>query len=263
MERAAGFYHWRAFMKIRQNANNGGIRRYVLQCFAITLLFPMISPAQTTNENPNYTDEIISLKGKAIKGNIIKIDGTTLYVEITKNNGTEIITYDINSLKEIRKDFGSIKIEIGNRTTQKTVAEALSTSTVRETPSPVSLSARKDTAAALTIERDSIYVGALDKEDTYKTQSALVDHLPSRLKSTGTEYPSEAIKERLEGVVELRLWIDKEGIPRKYKLVQCTDPIFVENSVASVMKWEFSPATVKGTPVGVWASVSFEYKFQK
>ena len=51
----------------------------------------MVSPAQRINENPNYTDEIISLKGKAIKGNIIKTDGTNLYVEIPKNNGTEIL----------------------------------------------------------------------------------------------------------------------------------------------------------------------------
>jgi TonB family protein len=243
--------------------NNRHMKCYVIQCFALTLLFSMISLSQTINENLNYRDEIISLKGKSIKGNILKIDGTTLYVEITNNRRTKIITYDINSLKEIRKDFGSITIEIGNRPPQKIVAQALTTAPLISIPSPVSLSAGKDTTAALAIERDSIYVGALDKVDTSKTQSSLVDHMPTRLRSTGTEYPSEAIKERLEGIVELRLWIDKDGIPQKYKIVESTDPIFVESSVASVMKWEFSPATVKGIPVGVWASVSFDYKFQR
>ena len=130
-------------------------------------------------------------------------------------------------------------------------------------PGPGIAGLRKDTASASTIEHDSIYVGALDKVDTSKTQSALVDHLPTRVRSVGTVYPEKAIKEMLEGIVELRLWIDKEGIPQKYKLVECTDPIFVPGSVESVMKWEFSPATVKGIPVGVWASISFEYKFQK
>ena len=232
----------------------------------ITFPVTMISSSQTTNENLNYPDEIISLQGKAIKGSILKIDGTTLYVEITKHHKSQIITLEIDSLKEIRRDFGAIKIEIGNRTPQKIVAQASTSSSPINTPSQVSSSAgsvEKDTTAALAIERDSIYVGSLDKVDTSKTQSALVDHLPTRLKSIGTEYPSEAIKERLEGVVELQLWIDKEGMPQKYKIVQCTDPIFIPTSIASVMQWEFSPATVKGTPVGVWASVSFEYKFQK
>lgn len=231
-------------------------------CFVLTLLFSMISSSQTANENLNYTDEIISSKGKAIRGEIVKIDGTTLYVKINRNNRSQIIAYDIDSLKEIRKDFGSIKIEIGNRTTQENFAQAVAASRSKEAPSSFIDSPEKDTTAALAIERDSIYVGALDKDDTSKTQSTLVDHMPTRLKSIGTEYPSEAIKERLEGVVELRLWIDKEGIPQKYKVVEYTDPIFIPNSVACVMKWEFSPATVKGTPVGVWASVSFKYMFQ-
>ena len=38
-----------------------------------------ISPAQTANDIANSTDVIIPLKGKPIKGNIIKFDGTTLY----------------------------------------------------------------------------------------------------------------------------------------------------------------------------------------
>ena len=118
----------------------------------------------------------------------------------------------------------------------------------------------RDTAAAIAIERDSIYVGTLDRKDTSQSQSAFVDQLPFTTRREESEYPPEAKAKRLAGFVELRLWIDREGVPSKYTIVQCTDSIFVANSVAAAMKWEFSPAIVKGTPVGVWASVTFEYK---
>jgi len=250
-------------MKLWRRMISRPILYSALHCFVLTLLFSIGSFSQAENEDPNYPDEIISSNGKAIKGNIVKIDGTTVYVEVTRKMRTIIITYDIDSLKEIRKDFGAIKIEISGREKQKEIAPMVSTPLPIEKPRQFSPSIARDTAAALAVERDSIYVGALDKEDTSKTQSALVDHLPTRLSSVGTEYPSEAIKERLEGEVELRLWIDKQGIPQKYEVVECTDPIFIPNSVACAMKWEFSPATVKGTPVGVWASVTFNYMFQK
>jgi hypothetical protein len=67
----------------------------------------------------------------------------------------------------------------------------------------------------------------------------------------------------MEGIVKLRLWVDRDALPRKCEIAESTDPIFVETSVASAMKWEFSTAVVKGSPVGVWASISFEYKYQR
>jgi TonB family protein len=250
-------------MNTHQRARDTRSRRWIIACFAATLLLSPIASTQTANEKANYPDVIIPLRGKPIRGNIIKFGGTTLYVEVVKRGLKKLVTFEIDSLKEIRKDFGSLQIEIWNRTSGKRFAAAESdvpSPSLREPFAPV---VKRDTAAALAIERDSIYVGTLDRKDTSRSQSTLVDQLPFTTRREESEFPPEAKSKRLGGLVELRLWIDKAGVPSKYQVVQCTDSIFVTNSVAAAMKWEFSPAIVKGTPVGVWASVTFEYKIQK
>jgi TonB family protein len=120
-----------------------------------------------------------------------------------------------------------------------------------------------DTVAALAIERDSIFIGSMDKTDTSQGQRYLIDQMPVPLKRITPKYPPRAFSMRLQGTVKLRLWIDKEGIPQKWKVTECTDSVFVENTTASAMNWEFSPAVVKGTPVGVWAAITFEYLIQQ
>ena len=237
--------------------------RYWIIAAVLSLLVMWTAISQVKEQRPNYTDEIIPIHGKPFKGKILKFEGTTLYVEITKHKITQIITLSLDSLREINKDFGPTKISVWKPKPQRKTPTGRVPSPVLKVPSHLRANIRKDTVAALAVERDSIYIGAIDRRDTATSQSSRLDQRPVPLKRYDTEYPSEGVSKRMEGVVKLRLWIDKEGLPKKCEILECTDSLFVPNSVASAMKWEFSPAIAGGTPVGVWASITFEYQFQK
>jgi TonB family protein len=229
----------------------------------ILLLLTVGATAQLREERPNYPDEIVPIRGKPFRGKILKFEGTTLYLEVTKHKIAQIITIDIDSLLEVIKDFGPTKVTIWKRKPQAEQNRAARTSPAIRLPKKFGAPDKRDSVAALAVERDSIFVGAVDRKDTTAVQSVLVDQKPVPLVRANTDYPPGAVSRRLEGTVILRLWIDKDGLPKKHEVIQTSDSIFVESSVASAMNWEFSPAIVKGTPVGVWASVTFEYKFQK
>ena len=219
--------------------------------------------SQVKEQRPNYSDEIVPIHGKPFKGKILKFDGSTIYVEITKHKITQIITLSVDSLREVNKDFGPTKISVWRpKPRQKTPSRGESSPGVTVS-SHFKANIKKDTVAALAVERDSIYIGAIDRKDTATSQSSRLDQRPVPLKRYDTEYPSEGVSRRVEGLVKLRLWIDKEGLPKKCEVIECTDSLFVANSVNSAMKWEFSPAIAGGTPVGVWASITFEYRFQR
>lgn len=229
----------------------------------ITFLVAFTATGQLREERPNYPDEIVPLRGKPFRGKILKFEGTIIYLEVTKHKIAQIITLDVDSLLEVSKDFGPTKVTIWQRKPKTKQSRIPTNSPSINLPQNFGVISKRDSVAALAIERDSIYVGAVDRKDTTVTQSVLVDQKPVPLVRANTEYPSEAVSRRLEGTVVLRLWIDKDGVPKRHDVVQSSDPIFVESSVTSAMKWEFSPAIVKGTPVGVWASLTFEFKIQK
>lgn len=229
----------------------------------VSLLLSVGVPAQLREERPNYPDEIVPIRGKPFRGKILKFEGTTIYLEVTKHKIAQIITIDVDSLLDVTKDFGPTKITIWQRKPEAKQSRAATNSPTIKLPKHFGVASKRDSAAALAVERDSIYVGAVDRNDTTAVQSVIVDQKPVPLIRANTEYPPEAVSKRLEGTVVLRLWIDKDGLPKRHKVVQSSNSIFVENSVASAMNWEFSPAIVKGTPVGVWASVTFEYRIQK
>lgn len=237
-------------------------KAWAIAAVSSILVLSSASP-QVKEQRPNYPDEIIPIHGKPFKGKILKFDGTTLYVEITKHKITQIITLSVDSLREINKDFGPTKISVWKpKLRRKTLTERGASAAVK-VPSHIRANIKKDTVVALAVERDSIYIGAVDQKDTATSLSSRLDQRPVPLKRYNTEYPSEGVSKRMEGVVKLRLWIDKEGLPKKYEVLECTDSLFVPNSITSALNWEFSPAIAGGTPVGVWASVTFEYRFQK
>lgn len=219
--------------------------------------------AQSSDQRPDYPDEIIPLRGKPFKGKILKFEGKTIYIEITKHKVAQVIVLNVDSLREVNKDFGPTKISLFKREPPQPRKNRQANQTRLRIPPQHAYATKRDTIAALAVERDSVFVGEIDKTDTSQAQRTLVDQMPVPLRKPATEYPRAAASRGLDGHVKLRLWIDKEGIPRKWTVVECTDSIFVENSILSAMKWEFSPAVVKGTPVGVWAAVSFEFMVQR
>lgn len=237
--------------------------KYPRVVLATLLMFTLRGFGQPTPERPNYPDEIFPVRGRPFKGKILKFEGGTLYVEVTRHKIIQILRINVDSLIDVKKDFGPTKVSIFRRQTEPTMIRRNQKQPVLRIPKHLGSPTRKDTLAALAVERDSIFVGAIDRKDTTTGTGVMVDQKPVPLSRANTEYPREAVAKRKEGIVRLRLWIDKDGIPRKHEVLESTDPVFIDESVRSAMKWEFSPAVVRGTPVGVWASITFEFRFQK
>ena len=233
----------------------------ILFLFVATLAAQEIG--KTENQRPTYPDEIVPLKGAPFRGKILKFEGNHVYIETTIRRVNKLLVFNVDSLLEINKDFGPMKVSVWKRQEAVRPRKKPENTPRLKLPTLQAYNMVKDTSAARVIENDSIFVGEIDKKDTTRTQSNLVDQTPIPLRKPTTLYPPGAASRGLEGHVKLRLWIDREGTPQKWIVVDCTDSIFVENAVASAMKWEFSPAVVKGAPVGVWAAVTFEFLIQR
>ena len=92
-----------------------GPKYLLIQIFLLIIFASLPLFAQTPESKANYTDEISPLHGKPFKGRILKFDGTTVYFEIRKDKTNQIVVMEIDSLKEINKNFGPINVSIFNR----------------------------------------------------------------------------------------------------------------------------------------------------
>ena len=77
------------------------------------------------------------------------------------------------------------------------------------------------------------------------------------------EYPFAAKKRGLEGTVMLRLSIDELGILQDVKVVEATDPVFIDAAVASVKKSFFIPAKSNKRSVASQAILPIHFKLKK
>ncbi len=119
--------------------------------------------AQLREEWPNYPDEIVPIRGKPFRGKILKFEGTTLYLEVTKHKIAQIITIDIDSLLEVTKDFGPTKVAIWQRKPEAKQSPAARNSLTIRLPKNFGAASKRDSVATLAVERDSIYVELLIK----------------------------------------------------------------------------------------------------
>ncbi len=92
-----------------------------------------------------------------------------------------------------------------------------------------------------------------------------VDVQPQLLSSNNPApvYPEEARKQKIEGTVWVKMWIDKKGNARRVEILKSDAEIFNQASIDAAMKWKFSPAMLKGEPVDVWVSIPFKFKLSK
>jgi periplasmic protein TonB len=88
-----------------------------------------------------------------------------------------------------------------------------------------------------------------------------LDRPPRPVKTIDPEYPTMARRTGKVGRVVLRILITKTGQVAQVKVIQGpgTGLGFEEAAVAAVKQWRFSPPTVHGTPVDVWADLPIRF----
>lgn len=100
-------------------------------------------------------------------------------------------------------------------------------------------------------------------EDEEPPDFVPVEKLPVPIKIVQPEYPELARRAGLEGTVQVKCWVDKEGKVKKVVLLKADPEVFAQPAIDAAYKWVFTPAIMNNGPVAVWTSVPFRFKLNK
>jgi TonB family protein len=104
-------------------------------------------------------------------------------------------------------------------------------------------------------------------DTTVKTtdHDILGDTAPIPIETEVPKYPRYQIGRStylIEGEVWVKIWITKQGKVTRAYILKSSDKTFNKSCLEAAMQWEFKPATTKGEPVAVWASIPFRFRFR-
>jgi TonB family protein len=86
---------------------------------------------------------------------------------------------------------------------------------------------------------------------------------PKVIRRVNPEYSREALVNRVQGRVVLRIVIDQQGVPGNIWVVSPLGFGLDEQAVAAVKRWRFQPAgTRDGRPVAVYATVEVNFRLE-
>jgi len=83
---------------------------------------------------------------------------------------------------------------------------------------------------------------------------------PQVTERTDPEYSDEARRARLAGTVRVSLIVDKEGLPRRIRVVTPLGLGLDEKAIEAVSQWRFAPGTKGGQPVAVMATIEVNFR---
>lgn len=87
-----------------------------------------------------------------------------------------------------------------------------------------------------------------------------VEKNPEIVREVKPKYPELAMRAGLEGTVHVKIWVDKEGKPKRATVLKSDAEIFNEPSVDAAMQYAFTPAMMKNGPVAVWVTIPFKFR---
>jgi TonB family protein len=76
------------------------------------------------------------------------------------------------------------------------------------------------------------------------------------------EYTDSARKARVQGVVELMLTVDRDGVPAKVEVTRSLRSDLDQKAVEAVRQWRFEPATYEGKPVPVQFAAEVTFRLR-
>lgn len=87
---------------------------------------------------------------------------------------------------------------------------------------------------------------------------------PVLVKETKPQYTEGAMRRRVEGVVELKAVILKNGTVREdVTVTRSLDAELDEEAVKAARQWEFKPGTKDGEPVNVQVNIEMSFTLRK
>ncbi len=95
--------------------------------------------------------------------------------------------------------------------------------------------------------------GSLPENDEAKT-------IPGIVKRVVPSYPPIALEKHLQGRVTVKVLVSATGIPEEPEIVGSNNSAFDSAAIAAVMKYKFSPSTLKGKPTSDWVFLPFSFE---
>ena len=83
---------------------------------------------------------------------------------------------------------------------------------------------------------------------------------PKLLTKTEPVYTDEARNEKIQGVVELSVEIDTDGLAQNIQVVRSLDDGLDQSAVSAVRQWRFKPGEKDGKPVRVAARIVVNFR---
>jgi protein TonB len=101
----------------------------------------------------------------------------------------------------------------------------------------------------------------IDEEDP--ADFVPVEKQPVPVKQVQPVYPEIARRANVEGVVWVKILVDKEGKAKKAVIAKSDAEIFNDPAIEAAKQWVFTPAMMNNGPVAVWAVIPFRFKLNK
>jgi protein TonB len=91
-----------------------------------------------------------------------------------------------------------------------------------------------------------------------------VDEMPKVLTQVPPRYPDGARERGVQGTVQVRAWVKKNGKPVRVAVVagKGVTPELDKAAVEAVSQWTFVPAKAKGKPVAVYIIIPVKFRLQ-
>lgn len=90
-----------------------------------------------------------------------------------------------------------------------------------------------------------------------------VERIPVLVRQVRPEYPDIARRLNVDGVVIVKMLIDKQGKVARATVVRSDADVLNDAAVAAALQWVFTPAMMNSGPVSVWAEVPFRFKLNR
>lgn len=92
---------------------------------------------------------------------------------------------------------------------------------------------------------------------------AVLDASPQLISAPQVVYPEEYKAQKIEGAVELMVWVDEKG---EVSQISVTKPMEIEAfnqaAIEAAGKYEFKPALQGGKPVGTWMTMTVNFRVE-
>ena len=137
--------------------------------------------------------------------------------------------------------------------TEQTIATQKELSEV----APPSITSGQGDAGGVSVEKDI----KIDEDDP--PDFVPVEKTPVPVKQVQPVYPEIARRAGVEGVVWVKILVDKEGRAKKAVIAKSDAEIFNDPALEAAKQWVFTPAMMNNGPVAVWAVIPFRFKLNK